>query len=48
MKVEGESLTSSFEQLPLGVTLSYTATSPENGFDDTGKCHLPEYRMPMG
>jgi hypothetical protein len=48
MKVEGESLTSSFEQLPLGGTLSHTATSSENGFDDIGKCHLPEYRMPVG
>jgi hypothetical protein len=34
-------LTSSCRQLPLGAALSYTTTSPENGFDDIGKCHLP-------
>jgi hypothetical protein len=41
VKIGGESPTSNFEQLPLGAAFSCTTTSPENGFDDIGKCHLP-------
>jgi hypothetical protein len=41
VKIGRESPTSNFEQLPLGAAFSCTTTSPENGFDDIGKCHLP-------